>query len=604
MPINQITKKTRLKLKWLIATTLIIAVLVVGVSAYMYSKIDPLVAARLKETIRTSSNGLYSISFSSLKINPFSGNVIVKDIVFQPNMEVYMRLKMDQINPSHLFVIKVKSLKLKRVHPIKAYLKHDLVINEILIGKPTVKVYYEKAIEKDSTKVDNRTAWQRLSKYLHSFKVKRVMFREIDFQYIDRHLNKPEINSIKNLSLTINDILVDSLSHLDKSRFYYTKDILVEITDNQFSSKDGMYTIKFDKFEMSSLNKYAMVRGLKVIPKYPEIEFSLKWKYKKARYAIGINETKLNGIDFKSLTEKRQLFASSLVLSDAGLDVFMNKQMPKQPGDLGTNFPQLMLKELRLTSTIDTVKVANSKLSYTEYDPYTMKKGRINFIGLGGQVLNVTNDSTSLKKNHWSRARFTGYPYGKGRINLNINFNLTSAVQEYNYAGKLYKMQARHFNQIVRPLALLDISSGTAKEATFSVKGDYRNAKGQMTIIYNDLNIGILKLNRNKKLQRSTLLSLVANNLLLKEDNPSQGEPLRKGKISYSRPDSISFYSMIWNSLFSGIKENIGMTAERERDLKLKFESFKGDGPAKTKEQRKLQREERRKRRTNKKSSK
>jgi hypothetical protein len=363
-----------------------------------------------------------------------------------------------------------------------------------------------------------------------------------------------------------------------------------------------MYTIKFDKFEMSSLNKYALVKGLKVIPKYPEIEFSLKWPYKKARYAIGINELLLSSIDFKNLIDKRQLYASSLLLRDASLDVFMNKQRPKPPGDLGGNFPQLMLKQLRLTSTIDTVKVTNSKLSYTEYDPYTMKKGRINFIGLSGQVLNVTNDSISLRKNHWARARFSGYPYGKGRIDLNINFNLVSAVQEYNYTGKLYKMQARHFNQIVRPLALLDISSGTAEEATFSVKGDYRNAKGEMTIVYNDLNIGILKLNHNKKLQRSTLLSLVANNLLLKEDNPSKGEPLRKGKISYSRPDSISFYSMIWNSLFSGIKENIGMTAERERDLKLKFESFKGNGPVKTKEQRKLQREERRKRRTHRKA--
>jgi hypothetical protein len=158
-------------------------------------------------------------------------------------------------------------------------------------------------------------------------------------------------------------------------------------------------------------------------------------------------------------------------------------------------------------------------------------------------------------------------------------------------------MQARHFNRITRPLALLDISSGLARQTTFNVSGDYRKATGEMIIEYQDLNIGILKVNRNKKLQRSTLMSLVANNLLLKEDNPLKGQPLRNGKINYSRPDSISFYSMIWNTLYAGIKENIGMTPERERNLKLQFESFKSDGPAKTKEQRKLQREERRSRR-------
>ncbi|MBC7914654.1 MAG: hypothetical protein H7Y07_11105 [Pyrinomonadaceae bacterium] len=590
-------KQLSRKLKWITALSAILITISISVSVYMYYQIEPLVAIRLKETIKSATNGLYTISFSKLSINPFTGNVVIRDIVFKPDTVVYNRFKNEKISPDHLYNISVQELKLNRVNPLKVYLKRDLVISSVSIEQPIVRIFYDKNSRKDSSKVDTRTAWQRLTKYLHSIKVKKVLFRNVDFKYIDRHLMRPEINSVKNLSITIEDILIDSLSHLDKSRFYYTRDILVEIVNNQFLSADKMYTIRFDKLAMSTSKKYAMVQGLRVIPRYGEVPFSLKWKFKKARYSIGMNDVWLNGIDFKSLTDKRRLYASSLSLNSASLDVFMNKQLPKPKGDLGENFPQLMLKNLRLISTIDTLKINNSKLSYSEYDPFTHGTGRISFIGLNGKLLNVTNDSASLKKNNWSRGVFTAFPYGKGKIDLNINFNLNSPVQEYNYNGKLHRMQAKYFSRITRPLAMLDVSSGVADKVDFSVKGDYRNATGTMTIVYQNLNIGILKLNKNGKLQRSTLQSLVANNLLLIEDNPSRGEGLRVGKISYSRPDSISFYSMIWKSLFSGIKENIGMTPERERNLKVQFESFKQDGPPKTKEQRKVQREERRKRR-------
>lgn len=598
-------KKSRLKkkIKWISLLSAMLLSIVIGVSVYIYYQIEPMVSARLKESIKTSTDGLYDISFSKLNINPFTGNVTIRDISFKPDTAVYNRFKRDRIHPSHLYEIKVKVLRLRRVHPLKVYLKRDLTVNSILIENPIVRVYYENNQSKDSSKVDTRTAWQRLSKYLHSIKVHEVLFKEIDFKYIDRRLQKPEINGVKNLSITIKDILIDSLSHLARTRFYYTKDILVEITDNSFASNDGMYTVKFNKLEMSTLNKYAMVRGLRVIPKYPEIEFSHKFDYKKARYLIGINEVWLRGIDYKSLTDKRTLHATSLNLNNASLDVFMNKQLPKAKGDLGQNFPQILIKDLRLTSLIDTVSLHSSKLSYSEYDPYTAKTGRISFLALRGKLLNVTNDSIALQKNNWSKGSFIGYPYGKARIDFNINFNLTSPVFQHNYSGKLYQMQARHFNHITRALAMLDVSSGEAQSATFSVNADYRNAKGTLTIVYKDLNIGILRLNKNKKLQRSTVLSLVANNLLLIEDNPSKGEPLRHGRISYSRPDSVSFYSMIWKSLFTGIKENIGMTPEREKRLQETFQSFKHEGSPKTKDQRKLEREQRRKRRESKRAT-
>jgi hypothetical protein len=71
MQINK-EDKTKLlkKIKWVSALLIVILTIVLGVSIHMYYQIEPLAAARLKETVRTSTNNLYSISFSRLSINP------------------------------------------------------------------------------------------------------------------------------------------------------------------------------------------------------------------------------------------------------------------------------------------------------------------------------------------------------------------------------------------------------------------------------------------------------------------------------------------------------------------------------------------------------
>jgi len=580
--INEAKRLSR-KITWIGVLLIVILSTVFGISVYIYNQIDPLVSARLKETLKSSTKGLYKISFSDLSINPFNGNVILKNVALTINPSVYNQFKKNNILPNHLYVIRANVLKLKHVHPLKMYLKHDLVINSIEIEKPAIWVFYDKISKQDSSKTDPRNAWQRISKYLNSVKIGKVLLKEINFKYIDKDLPKPEINNIKNLSITLSDIFIDSLSHLDQSKFFYTKDILVDMYNNQFKTDDGMYTVKFDKLEMSALHKYAMMKGLRIIPNYPEIEFSLKWDYRKARYLATLNELWLRGIDYKALIATRDLHASSLNIKNASLDIFMNQQLPKASGDLGKNFPQQVLKRFRLITTIDSVKVENSRLSYSEYNPATLKTGKISFTAIRGHLLNVTNDSLALMKNRWSHGKFAAYPYGKGRLDVNINLNLTSPHLEYNYKGKLHRIQAKYFNPITRPLALLNISSGEVDSAQFSVTADYRKANGSMTLAYKDLSIRVLKLNTYKQLKNNTLLSLVANNLLLIEDNPSAKESLRTGKIVYIRPDSVSFYNMIWHTIFTGIKENIGMTEKRERKIQMQFKNIKPEGARKTK---------------------
>ncbi|WP_256011136.1 hypothetical protein [Desertivirga xinjiangensis] len=542
----------------------------------------------------TATDGLYTISFSDIHLNPFAGTVHLDNIRFVANDKVYRQMRSKGTHPTHLYSVAVKRLSLKRIHPFKVYFQRNLDVRTLHIDNPVVRVTYQNPRDDSNEPLDKRTAWQRLSKYLKSIKIQEILLDNVDFQYNDRSLGKPEIDGVKNLSVRIDDLLIDSLSQHDKSRFYFTKEVFVQIRKHEFLSRDKMYSVLFDDLQISSSRRYAQVKGLQVIPRYADLEFSKRLPARKAMYNLILHEAILSNIDIKRLIDKRQLRASSLRLLKADMKIFLDKRKEAPKFDRGINFPQLALKRIRLNTLIDTVNIQNSSLHYHEYSPVTARTGRIFFNGINAKLSNFTNDTITINENNWLKGSFSAMLFGKSRLDFAINFDLRSPFSEYKYSGQLSEMNARNFNQLSRPLAMLRINAGRISSAKFYVKGNYRKSSGRLTMGYENLSIGLLKIDSQKVLRKQMLKSIVANNLLIKEDNPSTGEALRLGNISYYRPDSVTFLGTIWQSLFSGLRETIGLTPERERNLKEQFQGNSQESPYRDK--RRESRKERRRR--------
>ncbi|WP_207533815.1 hypothetical protein [Desertivirga arenae] len=560
---------------------LVLAFLFVLFSALLYLsiKLEPIVAMRLKETVKTSTNGLYSISFSGIHLNPFAGSIKIDNVEFRPNDSTYQKLLKQNLHPTHLYSIRIASLTLKKAHPIQVYFDRELHLKTLHIDRPVVKVYYQNPRNDNNEPEDKRSTWQRLSKYLKVIKMEEIIFDNINFQYIDRSSGKPEIDGVKNLSINIKDLLIDSLSEQDKSRFYFTKEIFVRIKKHEYVSRDKLYNITFNDLSISSSARYALVRGLQISPRYPDMEFYKHVKERKARMHLTLNAAQLLNIDFKRLVTKRQLRASSLTLSNANLNVFLDLRNKRPEYDRGKNFPQLALQRLVLNTTIDTVSILNSAITYSEYTPVTARRGKVFFNKINASIYNFSNDSSNLRKHPWARSKFSMLFYGKSKLSLKLNFNLLSPMYSYNYSGQLSAMNAKNFNLLSRPLALLRINAGKISGASFSVNANYRNAKGKLILKYKDLNIGLLRIDSNKVLHKQMLRSLVANNVLLKEANPSSNGIVRIGQINYSRPDSIAFFGFMWQSIYTGLRETIGLSQEREQELVDQFRSFNQKSP-------------------------
>ena len=584
-------------LKWVAGVFIAILVCLGVFALYLDSQWKPILTERIKETISSSSDSLYNIDFSDVDISLVSGDVSFKNIVFKADTTVYKRMKAAGTAPRHLYQAELSALTLKHVHPWKVYFKRELEMNALIISNPKVQVFFENVYEKPDTIKVKKTIYQHLSKYLKSVAVGSIVLRDVSFKYIDHTLPDQEVASIEKASVTIKDLRIDSASQFDKDRFYYTKDMFVQIKDYKLQTKDKMYDISFDELAASTSKGYASLKGLKITPKYADLAFTRKYKFQKDRYTMSFDEILFSKLDFENLHRKRQLIASSLLISGSKIGVFLNRELPFPPIDKGRNYPHVALKRLKLDTFIDTIKIQNAEVNYTEYNPKTAARGTVTFKRINGLITNVTNDSIALTKNHWAKANITSLFMGEGYMKVQINLNLTDPGAQFNYSGSMGPMNIRTLNKVLRPLAMAEIKSGRIGKAVFSVNAGYRNSTGRLELYYTDLKIGVLgKEEDNGRLKKKGLISLIANALLVTDNNPTPGHPLRVATSSFVRPDQGSFFNLMWKNIFEGIKQSVGFTVQREQELQKSFDSVKGSKPDRIdrREERRQKREERR----------
>ncbi len=552
--------------------------IVIIIAIYFNFHLKPLLTKKIKEAIITSTDSLYTIDFDDVSANIITGNVSFTHILFKPDTFVYKKLIRKRLAPKHLYRIQVSSLILNQLHPLKVYFNRNLQIGALVINKPIVRMIYQNVPDSQDTIADDkRTLYQRLSKYLKSVKIGDIIFHDVDFQYIDKSLKDNQEAGLKNLDIKINDFLIDSISQFDKSRFYYTKNIFVQLKDNQWLTNDGNYAIQLKELTASTANGFATLRGLSLIPRYSEMGFAERIKVRKDRYSIKFNEISLQNINYKDLLIRRRIIASSLSLNNGSIAVFANRALPKPAIiiDKARNFPSIAFKRLSLPILIDTIKLNNSSISYSGYSPESKQKGTVSFNQLNGQFYNVTNDSLSLLKNKYSKADITALIMGSGRVNLHLNFSLNAPDGAFTYNGNVGKMNARVLNRVTGPLGLIEIKSGKVQEMSFSGKGSIAKSEGKVTLLYNNLKVALLKNNADSThLKKKGVASLFVNIFIIKTDNPIENNLVRIANFNYKRPLNISFFNMFWKGLLRGIMEIIGFDEQTKKAMQNKIQQM------------------------------
>jgi len=553
---RSLTKKI---LKWTAGIFLFIVVLIGAAAIYINAKWKPVLTQKIKEGVYNASAHLYKIDFKDIRLNLIAGSVTVDSVLLLPDTTTFDSLKKVNKAPTHLFQFKLASLNLSGVGIYDAYFKKTVDVKSIVLDKPSINIIFHKVKRQVDTANVEKTLYEQISKTLKSIQVHRIRIIDADADYING-FNGIKLNSVKHLNVNVDDFLLDSLSQHDKSRFYYAKDASFELAGYRSISKDKMYTMKVDTIVGSATGQTLRIKGLKMIPMYPDLKFSRINKVQKDRYDLSFSSINFRGVDFLTLNSEGALHTKSVNIGPSKVAIFLNRELPPAKINKGDNYPHMALKRLPLPTIIDTLKLSKIDIAYTEFDPITQKRGTLFISQLTGAISNVTNDSLQLLKNNHAIASVSTFIQNKIKTSVTLNFNLTAANAAFTYKGTIGTFDMKLLNPLSRSLGLVEIETGTVQKATFDMKGTRTGASGLVHFYYNNLKVKLLKEGEDgAPMKKKGLLSFLANTLIVKDSNPTKSDPARTATVTFQRAPGASFFNLMWKSIFTGIREIVGL---------------------------------------------
>jgi len=532
-----------------------IVVLLCIAALVLSAKWKPILTTKIKEGVKEASKGLYGIDFKDVHLNLLTGTAVLDSISLMPDTAVFNQLRADKEAPTHLFKIKLAHLKISRVGILTAYFKKEVALTAIILDQPSIDMIYHKVPKRTVTAKKEQTLYELISKSLKSIWVGQIKVQDANFDY---YSGKQKLNSVKHLSISVKDILIDSLSQFDTTRVFHSKNIGFELLGYQSVTKDKMYTLKLDTLRGSITGKDLEIRGFKMVPMYPKLAFSRKYSTQKDRYDLIFQKISLIGIDYVGLNNNGELYIKEVNLGPAKVDVFMNRELPPPNIDKARNFPHVALRRLPIPTIVERLKIAKIDVAYGEYNPKTKEIGTIKLNGLNGTASNLTNDSVRLSEQNHAYADLTTDVMGAAQMNVKIDFNLTAKNAAFQYKGTVKGFDLKALNAISKPLGQIAIESGKVTSAYFDVSANSSGSKGVVNFFYTDLKIKMLGEDQDGKEKKKGLLSFLANTILIKDDNVP-GEKARKVTVAHERVPQASFFNLMWKTVFKGIREAVGI---------------------------------------------
>ncbi len=576
------------KITSIILVTLGCLVLLLGLFINMYW--SPILAKKVKEVVLKSSDSLYTVDFSSAELHVLRGTIVIFNINLKPDTAIYNREKRQHLAPNNLVELHVKRLTLSHIHPFKLYFQHKLDIGEIILNDPQLNISYQLNHTKDTVIKDHRTAWQKISKSLHSIHVGDIELGDVKFKYEDYSGNKVAISELKELNLSAHDLLIDSATQIDKSRLLYCRDIIAELNNYKGKTTSGLYTYSVKSLKLSTQKSRLNVVGFDLQPISSAKFFS---KSQSDRFTLQLDTMQLNNFDFVNYHKYRMVSASKLLLKSGTIEVFGNPNKKPNKTDRISTFPNVIVHTMETALELDTLQVKNITVRYLEFNQKSGQTGSISFNNTSGRFLNITTKKDVLAKNNICNVQLSTYFMNRGKLDVSFMFNLTDENASFSYKGHLGPMDLQVINQATIPLAMVKINSGTEKRFDFDIKGDRYHTKGPVSLLYNNLQVSLLKADTSTPwLKKMTIASLFANIFIIKHDNPDNDEKTpRSFYVDYKRPVTSPFFKTIWTTLLEGIKPCAGLDKKTQDAAVARINEVKADQASrKIKKQQRIER--------------
>ena len=380
-----------------------------------------------------------------------------------------------------------------------------------------------------------------------------------------KNIHLPSIDIIKNkqnvetrdfkvgkISMKIRNLESDAILEMQEHPLKHIREFELHCTGLDYQSPDKLYQNQLLNIQLNSSSKKVSIGKLKITPGLSETEFANKAKVQKDRYCVEMNHIVFDQLDLAKLFNK-SIIARKVEVGSSTIDIFRDLSKPLDGKDKIGNFPQEVLKKSNIPINVKEVFLNNTLIRYKERSDIESKSGTITFQDSKIRLSNVNNVVPYTE----FRTKLDTKVLGKIPLSILFNFPLSATDGEFFVKGSLGEFNMKDINSISKTMALIEIDAGEVHGANFDFIGNDNGSLGHFTMTYDHLRVALLKKDKDDNLRKRSIVSLLAN-AIIKNQNPNNGK-LRTLDVKYERERSKSFFSLVWKSIFTGLKSTVGL---------------------------------------------
>lgn len=538
-----------------------VAFITVVIASLLYLKFrklddfEPQIKVKLQKLVHDASKGLYRLDVEKINADIVGSKVILSNVNLSYDSLVYEQLRASKQAPADVFKIHLNSLALDGITPEDLIRKKNVHLNILLIEKPLVQVYHHRLGYERPKK--ESSIYDVVHREVGSFALNSLDLQHVEFIY--HNVASKVQTSFKDLIVSLKDILIDSKTQSDTSRFMYAKDATLSLKDFKHKTADSLYNFKLDSITILAAKNEVNIQRLRMEPRVSKANYPKVLKFRKDRYDILIQHLVLENINWWALLADEGIFMDHAFLSKGKFEVYSDRTMPGDKNKV-VKYPHQQLFKSDLPIGIKKIDAANLDITFIERSPETMKTGQLDFVNTAANLTNVTNIPSWIKKDEIFRIDATTRFMNEGKLKTGFRFNLKRQKEGvFSVYSDLGPMSGLRLNKATIGLAAVEIKQADIGHLKVDMNGNYVDARGKILIIYSDLKVDVLKKDDKGGFKKRGLITFIANNFKIHQQNPEKGEKAVPVDAYYKRPPEKSFFALIWKTIFAGVKESAGM---------------------------------------------
>ena len=544
------SKKTRLLLFISIPLLIIIVLLIVAVGG-LNTFLKPVIKRSLAKVVVDGSDSLYTFSLKDYTIGPGGRSAVINGLDIHVDSARYKLLKTAGLLPPLIISIQVNRATVTGLNPWQLWRYKNIICNRIVLNGARINLLQQTKRSDTIKTAEPKSLYELIKPDINDISIRRINISDADVVYrtVQQQTDQKSSWHFTNTGVILDDIKVDSLAHTDTARVWYAGNLQVSLGSSNMAASDGIYKFSTKDTEYDFKKRSAEVEEVKLIPAISKAEFNKRMGHEADLFTISIPKVSIENFNASALLLDNNLEAELIRLAAPYINIYKDRTAGPDYRNKVGKYPHQLLLKADVQIEVKKLNINKGKLVVSQKSLKTGETGSFTFTNVNGNITNVTNQKDDIAAHHWCKANLSAAFMGPNPMNALFSFDLASTNGHFITDATLASLQPSQINPVFRSLARAELESFKLNKLIYHVEGNDNYAVGNLTLLYQDLKLNVLK-KEDGELKKKGLISLLANLLKIYDHNPMPGEAERKATgIKFQRLPNKNFFGLVVRTL-------------------------------------------------------